>query len=249
MRCYSATVLLYVYGSVMSELVNLRQLNTHPLAEIAPTSTAGCCLPLRVKTLRAGEALFYVGEQKEFIYRVEQGLISVRWSSPRDPQDLAEELRPEQVFGLGFLGSHIYDAVALVETSVSCWSKSALPFLEELDPAVKQRQALETEREFIHRRETLTSGEPLQPYQQLAGFLSVASRLNAADGRDPHLLDESFDCASVAAFLKLDIDELGHALVELQRRGLVAFDPPHGLRLRDVEALLHLDADFDNVGV
>ena len=249
MRCYPATVLLYAHGSVMSELVDLGRLNAHPLGEIAPNSTAGYCLPLRVKTLRAGEALFYVGEQKEFIYRVEQGLISVRWSSPRDPQDLAEELRPEQVFGLGFLDNHVYDAVALVETSVSCWFKSALPFLEELDPAVKQRQALETEREFIHRRETLTSGEPLQPYQRVAGFLSVASRLNAADGRDPHLLDESFDCASVAAFLKLDIDELGHALVELQRRGLVAFDPPHGLRLRDVEALLHLDADFDNVGV
>ena len=249
MRCYPATVLLYAHGSVMSELVDLGRLNAHPLGEIAPNSTAGYCLPLRVKTLRAGEALFYVGEQKQFIYRVEQGLISVRWSSPRDPQDLAEELRPEQVFGLGFLDSHIYDAVALVDTSVSCWSKSALPFLEELDPAVKQRQALETEREFIHRRETLTSGEPLQPYQRVAGFLSVASRLNAADGRDPYLIDETVGCASVAAFLKLDIDDLGHALVELQRRGFVAFDPPHGLRLRDVEALQHWDTDFDNVGL
>ena len=233
----------------MSELVDLRRLNTHPLAEIPPTSTAGCCLPSRVKTLRGGEALFYVGEQKEFIYRVEQGLISVRWSSPRDPQDLAEELRPQQVFGLGFLDTHIYDAVALVDTSVSCWSKSALPFLEELDPEVKQRQALETEREFIHRRETLSSGEPLQPYQRVAGFLSVVSRLNAADGRDAYLIDESVDCASVAAFLNLDVDELGRALVELQRRGLVVFDPPHGLRLRDIEALQHWDSDSNSDGL
>jgi CRP/FNR family transcriptional regulator, anaerobic regulatory protein len=232
----------------MSELVDLRRLDADRLAEAGPNSTAGCCLPLRVVRLRAGEALFYVGQRKEFIFRVETGLLSARWSAPRDPQDLVEELGPEQVFGLGFLDTYIYDAVALVETSVSCWSKAALSFLEELDPLVLQRQGLETEREFVHRREALTAGAPLGALRRLAGFLCVASRVNATDGRDPLVIDESVDCASVASFLRIDVDELGQALVALQKKGLVAFDPPHGLRLHNIEALQLLVGDHDSFG-
>ena len=239
---------LCVHGSVMSELVDLRRLDADCLAEAGSNATAGCCLPLRVVTLRAGEALFLVGQRKDFIYRVETGLISARWSAPRDPQDLAEKLRAGQVFGLGFLGTYIYDAVALEETSVSCWSKAALPFLEELDPCVRQRQGLETEREFVHRREALTAGAPLGALQRLAGFLCVASRVNATDGRDPLVIDESLDCASVASFLRIDVDELEQALLALQKKGLVAFDPPRGLRLHNVEALQLLVRDQDRVG-
>ena len=228
---------LYAHGSVMSEFVDLRRLDVDSLAEAGSNTTAGCCLPLHVVTLRAGEALFYIGQQKDYIFRLEKGLISARWTAPRNPQDLVEELRAGQVFGLGFLDTYIYDAVALIETKVSCWSKTALAFLEELDPAVHQRQGLETEREFDHRREALTAGAPLGALQRLAGFLCVASRVNATDGRDPLVIDESVDCASVASFLRIDVDELAQALVALQKKGLVTFDPPHGLRLLNLEAL------------
>lgn len=209
------------------------------------------CLPFHTATLKPGATVFQIGDPKRAIYRVDSGTIGISEAYSSGCREPVEEIGSGTVFGLGFLDEHVYDAVALCDSTVSCWSKEALPFLEALDPAVGRRQTLETEREFLHRRRTLTALAPKTPHGLLAGFLCVASRLNESQGRDADLIDDTVDCASVAAFLKLDLASLQKALVELRNRGLVAHEPPRGLRIIDRAGLQSLaeDENAQHVGI
>ena len=203
------------------------------------------CLPVHVSNVKPGEAVFQIGDPKDIIFRIESGTIGISGVLPSGSRELIEEIGSGTVFGLGFLDEHVFDAIALAKSVVSAWSKTALPILEVLHPAVKQRHALETEREFLHRRRTLVASAPKTPHQHLAGFLCVASRLNVSEGRDPRLIDESVDCASVAAFLRMDMDTLAQALLELRKRGLIVHEPPRGVRLIHLEALQALVSEED----
>ncbi|KUO56277.1 MAG: hypothetical protein APF80_15820 [Alphaproteobacteria bacterium BRH_c36] len=187
-----------------------------------------------------GTAVFRIGDPKGIIFRVESGRIRISEMSGSGTSELVEEIGSGTVFGLGFLDEHVYDAIAISKSVVSCWPKDAIGFLESLDPDVRQRRSIDTEREFIHRRRTLVDSAPKTPPGQLAGFLCVASRLNEAQGRDAELIDDTVDCGSVASFLRMDLATLRHALVELFDRGLIAYEAPSGLRLIDLEALQSL---------
>lgn len=207
------------------------------------SATAQLCQPIKVSSLKCGEFVFVFGEAKNFIFRVESGTVDCRWRSLTGTVEHAEAIGPGTVFGTGFLDEHICDAVALTDCKVSCWTKSALPFLEEIEPETRGRRALETEREFVYRRKALIASAPTAPHERLAGFLCIASRINAAEGRDPCVIDESVECSSVGAYLKMDMETLGQALVELRNRGLVTHEPPRGLRIIDLKSLRSLAAE------
>lgn len=216
----------------------------HVIDNGAKAPAAQDYLPVHVATLEPNILVFGYGEPKRFVYRLESGLIRCCWPDAGTAEGLTEELGPGTVFGSGFLEEHSYEATAARESKVTCWTRSALPFLEQLDPRTRQRWALETEREFVIRRNQLVATAPTTPYRRLAGFLCIASRINASQGRDPCLIDESVECASVGALLKMDLETLGSSLVELRNRGLVVYAPPRSLRIVDLEALQSLaDAD------
>ena len=190
-----------------------------------------------VEDFRAGEQVFAPGEDKQFIYLVEKGLVAVTWDSPDGEHEQIEHVTPFMVFGLGFLDHHIYSAVALVESTISFWPKTALEYLAEHSPSVTQRQAEATVREFVHHRELIVTFSRSDLLQRLAGLLGVVSRLNANEGRDPTLINETVTCDLAADFLKTDVATLGRALVRLKREGIIVFEPPHGIRIRQPDML------------
>ena len=65
----------------------------------------------------------------------------------------------------------------------------------------------------------------------------VVSRNNGYEGRDPHVIDEDIRCGAVSDFLGIEIDILGRALLEFQRRGIVSPCGEGNLHLDDVAAL------------
>lgn len=224
----------------MTSLRDFEQTRSRHESTAGRTESWTACLPLGTSTLRPGEAVFQIGESKRNIYRVETGTIGISGVLPSGARQLIEEISSGMVFGLGFLEEHVHEAIALSQSVISRWSKNALPFLEAVDPTAAQRIAIETEREFIHRRRTLVASAPKTPRGLLAGFLCVASRINDSQGRDANLIDETVDCASVAAFLRVDLATLQQALVELRDRRLVAYEAPRGLRILDSDGLQSL---------
>lgn len=70
-----------------------------------------------------------------------------------------------------------------------------------------------------------------------AAYFIVVSRNNGYEGRDPALITEDLRCGAVADFLGIEIDLLARALLEMQRRELVASCDDGALRLRNLTGL------------
>lgn len=188
--------------------------------------------------LNKGESLFSAGDCKAHLYRVESGVISISWRSPDGTVTAIETVEANQFFGLGYLDAHPYTAVALSDSMVSCWPLEALAFVIEQFPGTRDRQNDAVEREFAHRRASLIAAAPTGgPAARLAGFLCVVARMAENEGRDPHVVSETMRCPVVAQYLKVDIDTLSDALLELHRAGLVAPEAGGRLRLLDLARL------------
>ncbi len=193
-----------------------------------------------IQYLSPHEILFDENDPKTHLLMVESGVICISSTKVDGSREIIELVFPGNVIGLGFLKHHIHRAVAVVEASVSYWPHSSFDLLTEHLPSTHERHALATEREFAHRRKLILGGRSLDPVKRLASFLLVISSLNEVEGRDPHLIIESPPSGVVAGYLKLDMDTLSDALAELGRRNLIAFAPPQGVRLLDIDGLREL---------
>lgn len=203
-----------------------------------PRASAGEYPAFFLNQLQKGERLFAGGERKLHLYRVESGLVAVTWNSPEGSILSIETVEANQFFGLGYLETHLYTAVALTDSMVSCWPLNSLSFIIEQFPDARDRQNDAVEREFSHRRAMLIAAAPTgAPASRLAAFLTVVSRMNAGEGRDPHIVSETMRCPVVADYLKIDIETLTDALLELHRAGLVSAEEGGRLRLLDLKRL------------
>ncbi len=73
--------------------------------------------------------------------------------------------------------------------------------------------------------------------ERTAAFFVVVSRNNGYEGRDPLIVTDDVSCGTVSDFLGVDLDVLGRALLEMQRRGLVSPCEDGNLRLDDLAAI------------
>ncbi len=167
-------------------------------------------------------------------------MLCVTSKGPHGTPEFIELAFPGDLVGLGFLDRYVDSAAALVETTVSLWSLQALPLLSQASVTAETRQAGATEREFLARRRQLVASTADSPLRRVAAFLTVLSRLNEIEGRDPAVISESLRSGDVAAFLNMDVEVLAGQLLELQQRELVSLTGKGGLRLEkpaDLEGL------------
>lgn len=84
--------------------------------------------------------------------------------------------------------------------------------------------------------------------ERTAAFFVVISRNNGYEGRDPLVVTDDVRCGTVSDFLGIELDVLGRALLEMQRRGMVSPCEDGNLRLDDLPAIDRLSsggqADF-----
>ena len=231
-------VLKSILCVMIATITDVRQAFRHRVEH----NSAGVQLPdlmaaVSIMRLNRDEKLFVSGETKDCIYRLEGGIVRVTLNVRGAAAERIEDLHPGMVIGSGYLDHHIYEATALVDSYVSCWSRSAFDFLAEHSPSAAQRQADENEREFAHRRNSLAGSMSGNALHRVAAFLIAISQFNQTEGRDPKTIGDSLRCGVVADYLNLDVDVLGETLAELQRSGLIALHPPRGLRLLDVRRL------------
>jgi CRP/FNR family transcriptional regulator len=83
----------------------------------------------------------------------------------------------------------------------------------------------------------LTSVNRQNPIGRVAAFLLAISDFNAEEGHDPGIVSDAMKCGVVAKWLKMDIDDLQRALVELGKRCLIAPSTGRGIRILDLERL------------
>lgn len=83
----------------------------------------------------------------------------------------------------------------------------------------------------------LVSSVPDSHLSRVAGFLVAISHLNARQGADPQVVDDTLSCGAVAEWLSMDVDTLANQLIDLRRRGLIDYQEPGRLFLRNISGL------------
>ena len=192
-------------------------------------------LPVRI--LSTGENLFHEGDPKTQLHKIAAGLIGVYRPRLGRVDEIIEFAFPGDVLGLGYLDHQIHSARALVTTQVECFPLASLADLMQHDVRAKHRHADAVQREFAYRRDLLTSVNRRNPIGRVAAFLLAISDFNAEEGHDPGIVSDAMKCGVVAEWLKLDLDDLQRALVELEKRNLIAPSTGRGIRLLDLERL------------
>ena len=183
------------------------------------------------------ELLFEAGDIKRNVYRVESGALCIYRTRPDFTIEVVEHVLAGELVGMGFLERHAVSARAEVETTVRAIALDAVEQLIEDDPHNAARYEEAMAREFAFRRESLVNSARERPMVRLAAFLVAVSNRIREEGGDPTLIDDSVDCGVIANFLGMSVDLLALSLTQLKMRGFVETAPPHGLRLKDVEAL------------
>lgn len=187
--------------------------------------------------LVAGEVLFAPGTPKEYFFWIVSGEVKLRWPGLKGAADQIELVGAGDYIGLGFLGHHVAGALATMDTTLQVLPSAAAPGVAGIDATLKMREAVETRREFAHRRESLTAATTQPLVQRLAAFLSYLSRFNSYEGRDPLLIGDEITCQVVSDYLGAEIEALAQALKQLCDLGAIEILEERGLRIRDTEFL------------
>jgi CRP/FNR family transcriptional regulator len=182
----------------------------------------------------ANDLLFAPGTKKQFIYWIDEGQIELHWSMQQSSADRVERLGAGEYFGLGFLPQYAYAAIAVTDARIQKLPRTVAKSLAEIDARLRQRDAIETKREFAHRRAMMIAAGAQPLPQRLATFLGVISRFNAYEGRDPLVISNDVTGLVVADYLAIDVAALGQALRQLSDLGAIELAPPNGLRIRDL---------------
>jgi len=192
---------------------------------------------ISVKNLAPNEILFQVGDPRFCLYRIESGSVGMYEPHLNGGHAVIDFAFPGDLLGLGFLKNQTCTARAMVETHVTCLPIASMDALVAGDPKAEAKLAQAIEREFELRRTSLVEGGRRDPVERVAAFLVALSHVNRREGRDPNVIDASWQCAFVADQLVLSIDLLAHILVEFEKRGLIESCPSRCLRLKDLVTL------------
>jgi CRP/FNR family transcriptional regulator len=189
-----------------------------------------------VRRLAQGDILYQKGDTRSALYRVESGALCHYILYEDGRHEVIEFAFPGDIVGLGHLEAHISTSQAVVATEVS--QVSALDLDREIaaDSQLALRLAAAADREFEVLRARALAARERTPAHKLAALLAALSHINGSEGRDPALIGDDLSPGTVAARLDLSVDDVTHALVELQRQGLIAATSK-GLRLENIGGL------------
>jgi CRP-like cAMP-binding protein len=155
--------------------------------------------------IAADDLLFSPGAEKQSIYWIDEGQIELHWSMQRSTADRVERLGSGSYFGLGFLKHYAYAAIAITDARIQRLPREAAKPLAEIDARLRQRDAIETQQEFAHRREMMIAAGSQPLPQRLATFLGILSHFNTYEGRDPLTISDDIAGLVVADYLASDI--------------------------------------------
>ena len=193
-----------------------------------------------VRTLAPLQLLVEAGQPRTRVFRLETGAVCSFRQLQDGRREVVDFAVAGDIVGLGSQDRHVWSAEAVAETRITCLPLSAQDGLVARDPAVRARLTRAIDRELVILRSELVEAGSGAPLIRVASYLLAVSGINASEGRHPEFIGDDMKCGATAEMLGFEIDELASHLVELARRSLLAFCPPHGLRLTDIPALERL---------
>lgn len=211
---------------------------TRPIAA-PPTATLDERLAhAALRRLAAKEHVFCEGDDRENVFRVEEGVIAVYKTLPDGRRQIIDFAYPGDLIGLGVLSEHVLSAQATVTSRVRCLSAQSLERMAETDASLALKLYKSVCQELAATRSLLVTVGQRSAIERLAAFLVALQRRTASNDSTIRLAMRRSD---IADLLGLTIETVSRTLTKLRTMGVIDIEQGSTrVRLIDLPRLTEL---------
>jgi CRP/FNR family transcriptional regulator len=192
-----------------------------------------------VRRLRAKEHVFCEGDEREHVFRVEEGVIAVYKTLPDGRRQIIDFAYPGDLIGLGVIGEHVLSAQATVPSKVRCLVAAALERIAESDAGLALKLYRAVCQELAATRNLLVTVGQRSALERVAAFLISLHRRTAAEGSTT--VNLAMRRSDIADLLGLTIETVSRTLTKLRSMGVIDLEQgATRVRLCDLPRLLEL---------
>jgi CRP/FNR family transcriptional regulator, anaerobic regulatory protein len=194
------------------------------------------------KVLQARDHLFFEGDAKDHIYRVEKGTVCLYNTLADGRRQIVDFAYPGDLIGLGAPGEHMFSAQAITLTRLRCLPANLLLEVALRDPDVGMQLYRAMSDQLMAARDLLLTVGQRNATERLAALLFALSRRNARIGADPTRLVLPMTRADIADFLSLTIETVSRTFTKLRQAGIIELVQSSLVDIVDQSALERLAA-------
>jgi CRP/FNR family transcriptional regulator len=192
-----------------------------------------------VRRVRAKEHVFCEGDEREHVFRVEEGVIAVYKTLPDGRRQIIDFAYPGDLIGLGVIGEHVLSAQATVPSKVRCLVAAALERIAETDAGLALKLYKAVCQELAATRNLLVTVGQRSAIERVAAFLISLHRRTAAEGATT--INLAMRRSDIADLLGLTIETVSRTLTKLRCMGVIDLEQgATRVRLCDLPRLLEL---------
>ena len=172
-----------------------------------------------VRRLQAKEHVFCEGDEREHVFRVEEGVIAVYKTLPDGRRQIIDFAYPGDLIGLGVIGEHVLSAQATVPSKVRCLAAAALERIAETDAGLALKLYKAVCQELAATRNLLVTVGQRSAIERVAAFLISLHRRTAAEGAAT--INLAMRRSDIADLLGLTIETVSRTLTKLRGMGVI----------------------------
>jgi CRP/FNR family transcriptional regulator len=177
-----------------------------------------------VRRIAAKEHVFCEGDDRENVFRIEDGVIAVYKTLPDGRRQIIDFAYPGDLIGLGVLSEHVLSAQATVPARVRCLSAAALERMAETDASLALKLYKSVCQELAATRNLLVTVGQRSALERVAAFLVALHRRTGSSDSSSVKLD--MRRSDIADLLGLTIETVSRTLTKL--RTMMVIDVAQG---------------------
>lgn len=192
-----------------------------------------------VRRLAAKEHVFCEGDARDYVFRIEDGVIAIYKTLPDGRRQIIDFAYPGDLIGLGVLDEHLLSAQATTAAKVRCLSASSLERMAECDAGLALKLYKSVCHELAATRSLLVTVGQRSAIERLAAFLVALHRRTAVG--DSSTVTLAMRRSDIGDLLGLTIETVSRTLTKLRTMGIIDIEQG-GTRvhLRDLPRLTEL---------
>lgn len=194
------------------------------------------------RLLQAREHIFFDGDPKDHIYKVEKGAVCLYKTLPDGRRQIVDFAYPGDLIGLSTLESHVFSAQAIALTRLRCLPAGLLEEMARSDPRVGVQLYQALSDQLLSAHDLLLTVGQRNATERLAALLMALSRRNDRGGADPLRIALPMTRADIADFLSLTIETVSRTFTKLRQGGVIDLAHSSLVVIRDERALARLAA-------
>lgn len=189
------------------------------------------------RLLQAREHIFFDGDPKDRIYKVEKGAVCLYKTLPDGRRQIVDFAYSGDLIGLSTLETHVFSAQAIALTRLRCLPVGLLEEMARNDPRVGVQLYQALSDQLLSAHDLLLTVGQRNATERLAALLMALSRRNERSGADPTRIALPMTRADIADFLSLTIETVSRTFTKLRQGGLIDLAHSSLVVIRDRRAL------------